>query len=76
MDRIDALTIQKYTYEYFTGSPLVNRNNDNNHVDVDDRLRHEIWDEQDLRIRTGGTLFAIEEGDVVRSMLSGPLGSI
>jgi hypothetical protein len=32
-----------------------------------DRPRHEIWDEQDLRIQTGGPLFTIEKGDVVRS---------
>jgi len=65
---INAISIQQETDKYFTKA--YHQEDDNNNDDDDTRhlKKEDVWEEKDIRLKTGGPIFDVEEADVVRSL--------
>jgi hypothetical protein len=64
-----AKYIQEATHRYFVTGSYEDDDFDSDNVDAvqESSLLDEYWKELDLRVRTGGPLFALENTDIVRS---------
>ena len=74
IDKKNGTLIQQKTHEYFTGPQNQGGDDDggeDDDYDDDDTRRQkkeDVWEEQDIRLKTGGPIFDVEEADVVRSL--------
>jgi hypothetical protein len=68
-DKKNGSLIQQKTHEYFTGPQNQGGDDGGEDDDDDDNIEKEdVWEEQDIRLKTGGPIFDVEEADVARSL--------
>ena len=65
----DPQRIQRETDNYFTAGRFQNEETTEGAPDDGNALtKKELWEEQDIRVKTGGPIFDIEEAEIVRSL--------